>query len=145
MQHNFFSVETQHNHLLAPDRDSTTDCTGTTEVQLGKPMSFIGITYRNVGEGYLQDSCITKAHNSMMTAHGSWELEAHYRAYSQLNRLESVLSEKVWSKSLHSSLVGLVSASPRQLVWSQDSFQVNSLLSERNPRLFYCLFQQGGA
>jgi hypothetical protein len=43
----------------------------TTEVQRGESMSFIGVTYRNMGEGLftgtdvIQDNCITKAQHSM--------------------------------------------------------------------------------
>jgi hypothetical protein len=38
--------------LLTSDREPTTDQSmNTTKVQLGDPMSFIGVTYRNMGEG----------------------------------------------------------------------------------------------
>lgn len=53
---------------------------------------FIGVTYRNVGECYLQeqkwlrDNCITTP--AWVTAHQSWEPGAQCR---QLNRLETVL------------------------------------------------------
>jgi hypothetical protein len=55
---------------LIPDREPTTD-QSTDATKLSEPMNFIGVTYRNMSEGYLQeqkwlkDSCITKVHPSM--------------------------------------------------------------------------------
>jgi hypothetical protein len=41
----------RHEHLLALDKELTTDQSkDTIKVQLGEPMSFIGITPRSVGE-----------------------------------------------------------------------------------------------
>lgn len=49
-----------------------------TRVQLGEPMSFNGVTHRNMGEGFLRelkDSCIPKAYSSMCDSSpklGAW-------------------------------------------------------------------------
>ena len=44
----------QHTCLLTTDRELlTVQSTNTTKVQLGEPVSFIGVTYRNMGEGLL--------------------------------------------------------------------------------------------
>lgn len=45
---------------LTPDREPMTEqCMNTTKVQFGEP-SFIGITYRNVGEGLLTGAEMTQ-------------------------------------------------------------------------------------
>lgn len=59
----------------------TDQSTDATKVQLDKPVSFIGVTYRNMGEGFLtgaemtQTPCITKAHPSMNDISQSLEPE----------------------------------------------------------------------
>ena len=41
--------------LLTPERELFTDYhKGTTKVHLGEPVNFIGVTYRSLGEGYLE-------------------------------------------------------------------------------------------
>lgn len=51
-----FPVETQHTHLLTTDTESITDQSlSTTKVQFGELISLIGVTYKNVGENYLQE------------------------------------------------------------------------------------------
>ena len=52
---------TQHTCLFIPDREPTTDrSTDTTEVQFDEPMSFIGVTYKNKGEGSLLGAEMTQ-------------------------------------------------------------------------------------
>lgn len=52
MYNKSFCVETQHTHLLTPEREPQADQSiHTTKVQLGETMSFTEITYRNGGEG----------------------------------------------------------------------------------------------
>jgi hypothetical protein len=51
-------------------------------------MSFIGVAYRNIGEGFLQsrnDTCISKADPSMGDSSQDWEPEAHCIGCRQLN------------------------------------------------------------
>ena len=82
----------QHTCLLTPDRDLTRDqCTDTTKVQLGEPMSFIGVTYRSVGEGLLTeaDDYITKTHPSMGDSSQNWDPGVHCTTCRQLNKLNS--------------------------------------------------------
>ena len=46
--------EMQCSYLFTPDREiMNVQITDTTEVQLGEPVSFIGMSYRNMGEGLL--------------------------------------------------------------------------------------------
>ena len=54
----------------------------TTKVQLGKPMSFIGIIYRNMGEGLLKEAEMSQRHLhprspplAWVTAHKAGSLE----------------------------------------------------------------------
>ena len=76
--------------------EQTTDqSTNITNMQLCEPMSFIGVTYRNVGEELITGTEILKeAHPSM----GDNQLtkaekpEEPCTGCRQLNRLESVLS-----------------------------------------------------
>lgn len=47
--------------LLTPDRDTMTDeSTDITKVQFGEPVSFVGVTYRNMGESLLIGGEITQ-------------------------------------------------------------------------------------
>ena len=53
-QYKTFPGEKQYICLLTSEWNPTTDqSTDTTKVQLGEPMSFIGVTYRNMGEELL--------------------------------------------------------------------------------------------
>lgn len=72
-----FPGKTKHTGLLIPDRESMTDQSmDTSKVQVGKPVSFIGVAYRIVCQGYLpkqkclKESCISKA----LTKLGTWSL-----------------------------------------------------------------------
>ena len=81
---------------------------GTTKVQLSKPMSFIGVTYRSMGEWLLTgaeitQSCILKAYPSMGDSSQSWGPGAHCAARRHLNRFQSVLSTQPCSKPLRGS------------------------------------------
>lgn len=76
----------------------------TTNVQLSAQMSFIGVTYRSMGErSYLQeqewlkDSHITKS-PPQIKADKSWQPEAHCLARRQLNlsSWQLCFSERVW-------------------------------------------------
>lgn len=49
-----------------------------TKVQLGEPVTFIGVAYRTMGE----KSCITKAYSAWVTIHRAGSLEL-------LNRLQA--------------------------------------------------------
>lgn len=66
------------------------------KVHIGEPVNFIEVLYRNVGKSDLQaqkclkDSCTTKAHCIMMTAHQSWEAGAHCTDSRHSNRLENI-------------------------------------------------------
>ena len=78
--------------------------TDTNKVQLSEPMSFTGSTDRNMGDGLLteteilKDSCITKAHPSVVAAYKNWEPGPCCTACRQLNRLDGVLSKCLnWS------------------------------------------------
>ena len=66
--------------LFTLDKEPRTDQSAhTTEVLRGEPISFIGVTYRNMGEGLLtgaemtQGSCITEAHATWVTAQKAGE------------------------------------------------------------------------
>ena len=49
-----FPGETQHTCLFTPDKEPITDQnTETTKVQLGEPVSFIRVAYRNMGRDFL--------------------------------------------------------------------------------------------
>jgi hypothetical protein len=53
--------EMQHTHLFIPNREAMIDrSTDTTKVQRGEPMSLIGVTYRNMGEGLLPGAEMTQ-------------------------------------------------------------------------------------
>lgn len=61
-----------HTGLFTPNKEPRTDeWTNTTKVQLGKPVSFLGVTYRHMNEELptgaemTQGRCITKAHCSL--------------------------------------------------------------------------------
>lgn len=43
-------------HLLIPDREPTADRSTDIRVQLGEPMDFIRVIYRNIGEGFLTEN-----------------------------------------------------------------------------------------
>lgn len=59
-----FLLVRYNTHIHDPDRVSTTDQNlDTTQVQLGKSVNFIGVTYKSRND---LDSCITKAHPSMV-------------------------------------------------------------------------------
>ena len=51
-----FPGELQHTHLITPDREHIYNRADTTTVQLGEPVSFIGVTYRSIGEGLLGEA-----------------------------------------------------------------------------------------
>lgn len=51
----FLRRHNTHIYPLTPDCEPTTDrSVNSTEVQLGKSRSFIGVTYRNEGQGLLK-------------------------------------------------------------------------------------------
>lgn len=64
----------------------TVQNTDTTKVQFVDPVSFSGVTYRNLGEELLtgaemtQRHCITQAHSSMSDSSQNWEPGAHCSA-----------------------------------------------------------------
>lgn len=131
-----FPGETQHTYLLIPPW---------TKVHLGEPMSFIKVTYRNMGEGSLIGAEMTQrqlhgqTHSSMGDSSQSWEPGAHCTACRQLSRSKSVLSGFFgWSKPLPGSLFLFLPGSWCGLrVFFADKFTFTSA--------FYCLLWQGGA
>ena len=72
-----------------------------TKAQLGEPVSFIGVTYRNMGEGLpqeqkcLKDRSITKSHTAQVTVHTSWSTLHSLQAAQQV--------ENAFSRRLSSS------------------------------------------
>lgn len=87
-----------HRHLLTNDRDPMADQSAdSTRLQLGEPLSFIWVTYRNIGERVtyslemIQKTAATP--NSTLAwvrAHKNWKLESCYTAYRKLDRLDRV-------------------------------------------------------
>ena len=111
---NFLWTEQTCLHTLNRDH-MTNQSTNITKVQLGEPMSFIGVTYRNMGEG----SCT----GAEMTQRQLYHQGPPQHEW-QLTNLET------WG-TLHSLQVAqLVSASSGQLVWSQSSLQLDFSLFE---------------
>ena len=75
-----------------------------TKVQLGEPIHFIEVTYKNICEELeeqkqLKDNCITKIHPSIDDSSPSWGSEAHWTASGQLKRCPCD-SSKQFSRSL---------------------------------------------
>lgn len=93
-------------------RTNTDQCKGTTEIHLGEPVRFIGVTHRSISDGYLQkwlkDSCIPKAYLSM--GDSSWKLGT-WRTVDNLLSAQQVgecLSRQLsWSEPLPVSLADL--------------------------------------
>lgn len=131
-----FLEKTQHTCLLAPDRDKSMEAT---RAQLGEPVSFTGVSCRNMGVGLFMGADMTQRqlHHQVPFQPGwqSWEPGAHCIACRQLNRLERVLSRvsgltffrqlhwflllsSSWS-GLKSLLCNMVSLSPKgtQISW----------------------------
>ena len=82
---------------LLPDREPMIDQSeNTTTAELGEPVSFIGVTYRNMGKELLTGAEMTqrqlhhgKATPKLMTAHESWKPRACCTLCRQVNRLMS--------------------------------------------------------
>lgn len=56
-----FFLGRSYKYAFSADRETMIDQSmNTTKVQFGEPISFIGITYRNVGEGLLTGAEITQ-------------------------------------------------------------------------------------
>jgi len=117
--------EMQHTHLLTTDRELLTDqSTNTTKVQLAKPMSFIGVIYRSMDEGFLTGAeiiCRELIHQGppqyvwQLTKLGMWGTQWSLWAAKQVeNVLSSCLS---WSQPLPSSLAGFCLSQAAGLVW----------------------------
>lgn len=92
----------------SPDRELTTDLKyGRCKVQLGEPVGFIGVSYRNVGEGLRTGAQMTQRQlcHQVPPQHG-WQLTtagksgAHCTACRQLSGLESAFSKWLWPKPL---------------------------------------------
>lgn len=67
---------------------------GTVRVQVGGPMSFIGVTYKNMGEGLFIGAEVAQRHGSSprptpapVTACKSWEPRAHCSACERLRQV----------------------------------------------------------
>lgn len=79
------------------------------EVQIGEPMGFIGVIYKNtsVGKGFLTgagrtQTQLTKAHPSTVTAHEARN-RVHCTACRVLSRLGSLFRRLGWSEQLRYS------------------------------------------
>lgn len=90
-----YSGEIKLSHLLTPNKKlATSQCTDATEVQLCEPLNFIGVTYRNVGEGLLtgtetiQNSWSTNAYSRMCdNSQNMGNLQPLHTVFRQLNRI----------------------------------------------------------
>ena len=146
----------RHNtHLFTLDRNPTTDqSTDTTKVQLGKPMSFIGVTYRTMGEGLLTRAEMTQRQvylhsppSAWVRAHKSWDPgnTAHLADGSTGCRVSfpseavalNLFQAAVWCLLLPGSWSEF--DSPESLPRCSAPFHLRGTLS------FYCLLWQGGA
>lgn len=145
-----FLGETQHPHLLTPDRKPTTDqSTNTTKDQLGEPKSFIGVSYRNMGEGVTyrsrsdsKDGCITKAYANTSDSSqklGAWDTLHSVQAAQQVR--VSFPRDSVGlnlSKPFTGSFAGFCFFQEAALV-SGSSLQFGLLRSERDFQLLLIL------
>lgn len=75
--------------LVVLDRDLMMDWSKDTQVQLGNPVNFVGVTYGSMGEGITcrsrsdSDSCITKRPPpASVAAHKRWKPGAHCTAWN---------------------------------------------------------------
>lgn len=133
--------EMQH---TCPDTDSTTDWSmKNTTVQRGEPISFIGITYRNMADRiqeqkWHKDSCINSPpqHGWQLKKSGNLEHISQPEGNWRVWRM-SLPSDR--SKPLLGSLVASVSS--RQLVWSQSLLSSSDSFSLRDSQ--YLLFSRG--
>jgi hypothetical protein len=85
-------------HVCSPNRKPKTEKgIDSIRVQLGKPVSFTRLTYRNMGEQLLGGvEMIQRQLNHQdlpQYISQSWETGAHCTAYRWLSRLDSVLSK----------------------------------------------------
>lgn len=78
----------------------TNESTDSSRAQFGEPLSFIGITYRNMGEGLFtgakKDSKTTAPLNptpARVTPHESWKPGTYFTACKQFHMLKNVLSK----------------------------------------------------
>lgn len=66
---------------------------GTIKVQLGEPVSFIGVSYMPIDEGLFTGTAVSpKTTAAGVIARKSWKPEVYCTACRQPDRLESVLS-----------------------------------------------------
>lgn len=104
----------------------------TTNVQLGGPTGFIGMTYRNTCDRLLTGAETNKA-LAFVTAHKL----SHCTACSELCRLDSVLPGASVNLKLFQAAWLLISASFKKLVWSQSLLCHLAYL--RGTLSFHCL------
>lgn len=103
--------DTTHTH--APYKPTTEQSADTTEVHVGKPMSFIGVTYRRRNDKH---SLITRAHGTVNDSVYVLGSGAYYTACRRLAGLKGVFSRQLsWSLFLSGSRV--LSASSRVWGW----------------------------
>lgn len=94
-----------------------------TEVQLGEPMSFTGVSYRNMGEGSLTGADVTQRKTAAppyptpawVTKLGAWSTLHSLQAAQQVGEGPS---QGLWPDL---PAAPLVSVSSKQLVWSKES------------------------
>lgn len=122
------SCEEMNKCLFTPDRESMTEQTDITKVQLSKPMHFTGLLIGLRVSGYLEkqkcftDNSITKAHPNTGDSSQSRKPEAHCTTCSHLDRLESVLSKWLsWSEPLLGSSIYPVQQSVYLYQWASSS------------------------
>lgn len=109
----------------------------TTKVQLGKPVSFIGVTSSSMGDRFL-----TGAEMTHHQAYSSLEPGTHYTGYRQLNKLKSTLSKCLsCSNPLLGRLAGFCFFRAASLL-SEPSLQLGLSVTVRS---IYCLLLGGGA
>lgn len=90
--------------LLAPARDLlTVQSSDTTKVQLGKPMSFTGVTDRSMGEVLLSGRNYSKQLHCQGPG-GSWENLDHTAQPVAAQQVGSVRSKPLWFKALQAIL-----------------------------------------
>lgn len=89
----------QHTHTSTYRREGTR--TGTTSVPLGEAMSFIGVTYRSMGEYKMPSSKSTPA--MMIDSQQNWEPRAQGTTCRELNKLEFPFQVPQWSQLIKGS------------------------------------------
>lgn len=122
-------LERKHRHLLTLDRDPTKDQSlDTTEVQLGEPMSFTGVSFRNMREVAYRNRNGSlprpTQHDWQLTKAGKLEPMAQpagsstgWVSFPSWTLVSTACRQLVWSQSLLWSLSPLKVIFATQFVW----------------------------